>query len=699
MSWHEIPFIRLLLPFVMGIVVSEFLPYLPYTYAVYALIVTFIIVFVLNMLKASFRYRWLFGIPLSIFLFLGSYVLAFYNNELNHAAHFRHYIEVDKETILVGIVTDKSERINHHRLVVGVQSIVSEKNTSLKASGNALIYIKKDSLEAPPQYGDLIVTHIKLREMEPLKNPHAFDFKQYWHLQNIHYQGFINFDDITVKAQGEGNPIMSLALRCQNHFVQLLKNAFGAGDEWAVGSALLLGNKEAISDEIRNAYIETGAMHILAISGMHILLIFQMLDKILSLYKSGNRQWRWLKTGILVTVTILFSLLVGLGASVLRAAVMASFMSISKAMWRRVNILNVLAASAMVLLLYNPLWLFDVGFQLSYVAVAGIVYFAPFFQKLLVFEFMPYSKVWANISVGLAAQLAVTPLALYYFHQFPVWFWLTGLLVGVVADGALIVGIVYFIVSSIPVLNSLVSEILFGLLWVMNKLVFIVDKLPVHLIDGFWLPLWLVGCLYIALLFLVRGIVLRKLQPINMALCSTLFLIALYGFSDITKKPIKQIIAYHIPQNTLIDVIHGDSCHTYFKKFSKNISAENKIKFAADNHRKALKIKGLNIFDINKYCKNNYLLYQHNVICYDGYIVLVLDKLPINSVNLHVNTVILSDNPRFDIEELMQLLTFDTLVFDASNSQKRVKQWIEDCQKLGVKYHDIASNGAWVQNF
>ncbi len=699
MSWHEIPFVRLFLPFVVGIVVSEFSPYLPYSYALFALIVTFLIVFVLNMLKASFRFRWLFGIPLSIFLFLGGYILTWLTNELNHATHFKYFIEDNTETILTGIITEKSERANHHRLVVAVQHIVSEKNTLTPASGNALIYLKKDSVQAPPQYGDLVLTHITLREMEPPKNPHAFDFKHYWHLQNIHYQGFTDIDNIVVKAHEAGNPIMALALRCQNHFVQLLKNAFGAGDEFAVGSALLLGNKEAISEDIKSAYIETGAMHILAISGMHILLIFQMVEKILNLYKSGNRQWRWLKTGILIVVTMLFSLLVGLGASVLRAAVMACFMSISKAMWRQVNVLNVLAASAMVLLLYNPMWLFDIGFQLSYIAVVGIVYFTPFFQKLLVFDFILYNKVWANISVGLAAQLSVTPLALYYFHQFPVWFWLTGLLVGVVADGALIVGIVYFIVSSIPILSSIVSKILFGLLWVMNKLVFIVDKLPIHLIDGFWLPLWLVGCLYGALFFLAKGIVVRKLRPVNMAFGSLIFTIVVHGFSDITKKPTKQIIAYHITQNTLIDVLHGDSCHTFLKKFSKNILLENKIKFAADNHRKALKIKGLNTFDINKYYKNNYLSYQHNVMCYEGYIVLVLDKLPTNVVNLQVNTVILSGNPRFDIEQLRRLLTFDMLVIDGSNSRKRVKQWVAECQKRDIKYHDIAAQGAWVQNF
>jgi competence protein ComEC len=699
MSWHEIPFVRLLLPFLLGIIVALFFPVIPLSLAFIALASTFIIVLVLALLKASFRFRWLFGIPLSIFLILSGYTLTSYNNELNHTTHFAHYMEAENETTVSGIVTDKSERTNHHRLVITVQNIVIDKETAKEASGNLLVYIKKDSLKVPPQYGDVIVAKIKVREMEAPKNPHAFDFKYYWHLQNIHYQGFVNDDKVKIIAQNRGNALIALALRCQSHLVQLLKNAFGVGDEWAVGAALLLGSKEAISDEIRNAYIETGAMHILAISGMHILLIFQMLEKILNLYKSGNRKWRWLRAGILILVTIVFSLLVGMGTSVLRAAVMASFLSISKAMWRTVNILNVLAASAMVLLLYNPLWLFDVGFQLSYIAVVGIVYFTPFFQKILTPENVLYRKVWENISVGLAAQLTVTPLALYYFHQFPVWFWLTGLLVGIVADAALIVGIIYFLINFVPVLSSIVSKILFGLLWVMNKLVFFVDKLPLNLVDGFWLPLWLVVGLYIALFFLTKGIVLHKLRSVNLALIVTLFLAITCGFSDSTKKLTRQIIVYHIPQNTLIDVIYGDTYHTISKKFSKNILLENKIKFAADNHRKALKTKALNTFYDNEYYKNNYLLYHNNAISFESKIVLLLDKLPINRLNLHVNTVILKDNPKFDIQELRQFFSFDHLVFDGSNNRKKVNSWKKECQELGLNYHDIAEKGAWIQNF
>ena len=263
----------------------------------------------------------------------------------------------------------------------------------------------------------------QLERVKSPKNPDAFDFKQYLHRQNVHYQLFTTADNISIIAERRGNPIQQLAVDWQKRLLLILKKHLTTDREFAVGSALLLGYRDAVGEDVKNAYVQTGSMHILAVSGMHILLIFNGLQFIFKKYKSGNRRFRWTKAILSLILIWLFALITGLGASVLRAAVMATFMAIGQSMKRRGNGYNVLAASAFVLLLWNPMLLFDVGFQLSYLCVIGIMYFYPKIQKLVISDYKIVNWTWDALAIGFAAQLVVTPLSLYYFHQFPTYFW------------------------------------------------------------------------------------------------------------------------------------------------------------------------------------------------------------------------------------------------------------------------------------
>lgn len=702
MNWREMPFVRLLIPFVLGILTVLFgqaLPILPTT--IIFIISAFTIV-LLSLFKMPFRWRWLFGIPLSIALFSFGYITTFYNNELNKSQHFQKFNLVDQETYIIGVVTDKTEKTSNLRLILAMKQIGARVDSLQNMSGNLLIYLKKDTAiysTSALQYGDLVIVNTKIRAIESPKNPYATDFQQYWHFQNIHFQGFIDSTAIKVVAHNHGNPIIALAQRYQQYFISILKQHLGEGKEWIVGSALLLGSKEAISDDIRNAYIESGAMHILAISGMHILLIFKLFERILNLYKSGNRKWRWVKTVILILIIVLFTLIVGLGTSVLRAAVMASFMAIGQSMKRRVSIFNILAVSAFVLLLWNPYWLMDIGFQLSYTAVVGIAIFTDKFQKLLIFKNNLLNRIWANISIGLAAQLMVTPLSLYYFHQFPTWFWLSGLVVGIVADTALIVGICLFAFEKIHILNFILGKILFGLLWIMNNLVFAIQNLPFNLIDGFSLSLWVVAFVYVTIWGVVTALIKRELRLLYYPLSIITFLCAFYAFNSLENERSRRIIVYHIPQNSLLDVTDGKKCYTFFKKFSNNFTLESKIKFASSNLHNVLKINNLNTFDFNEYYKNNSILYHNGCIRVDTLTVLILDKMPKKDVSLCCNYIIIRESPILNIPDLTQIFSFQQLIFDTSNKKWVVEKWKKECQALNINYYDVAEKGAWVHTF
>jgi competence protein ComEC len=697
-NWREMPFVRLFIPLALGIVAAEFWqPNSPFWANVILSISAICIVFFVFK-KTEFRWRWLFGIPLSIFLFLLGFQTVFYQNELHKPNHFKNVLGENDEKIIIGIVTDHLEKATNFRLTLEVHKLGNTADSLHDVSGNLLLYLKKDSLsKSPPQYGDLVLIQTRINEVEPPKNPDAFDFKNYLHHQNIHYQSFVQQDGIKILAQNQGNPILQIISDWQTYLVSILKEHLPTEREFAVGSALILGYKDAMTDEVRDAYVQTGSMHILAVSGMHIMLIFSQFDKILSLYKSGNRRWRWTKAGISIVLIWLFTLLTGAGASVVRAAAMSTAVAFSKGLNRSVSIYNVLASSAFVILLWNPFWLFDVGFQLSYFAVIGIVYFQPKIRALWVFKNKLGNWAWEATSVGLAAQLVVTPISLYYFHQFPTYFWLSGLLAVEVSTGALYSGIVLFLTSRLSYIGYIVGKILFCFVYLMNEIVFFIQKLPLSILSGFWLSVLDIFMIYFILIGAAIALKTRRLKDLIYPLSIATILSLFYAFVDINRARQREIIVYHSFKNSVVDYVDGKKCYTFLKKFSPEIDTQNKIKFAAENHRTRLKINALEEHDFIEYKKCDNLIYHFGISQFYDYKMVILDKLPKKGVLLYLNTVLIHQNARFSIAELQQYFHFDTVIFDGSNARWRVEKWKNECHILGINYHDTYEKGAWTK--
>ncbi len=292
--------------------------------------------------------------------------------------------------------------------------------------GNLLLFLQIDPQSEALRYGDRVVIRATVRPTEPPKNPHVFDYSRYLHFQNIHFQAFVKPDSLVRLSSGHGNFIWRAAFSCREKLLALLHEHFPTQDEYAVASALLVGYKDDLSDDLRTAYAETGSMHALAVSGTHVGFLYVGLFFLLQRLRLRGRWGRLVENVVLLSAIWAFTFLTGATASVLRASVMFSTYLLGKAMFRDASVWNVLAASAFGLLIYNPYFLFDAGFQLSYAAVAGMVFFYPRFYRVspILPKWADYA--WQVLLVGFAAQLGTLPLSLYYFHQFPVFFWLAG---------------------------------------------------------------------------------------------------------------------------------------------------------------------------------------------------------------------------------------------------------------------------------
>jgi competence protein ComEC len=301
-----------------------------------------------------------------------------------------------------------------------------------------------------------------------------------------------------------GNPIIAYSLRLRQRFVEKFKRNMRdtSASAIAVASTLILGYKADLSNEVLQAYSKTGTIHVLSVSGAHMAIIYILLN--LALGFLGRYRYGKLSKAILIISLIwYYSLLTGFSPAVCRAAVMITMVITGKTYSRYINTLNILAISAFLLLLYDPLFITDVGFQLSYLAVAGLIVFQSVVFKWIKFKHKWADKLWALCSVSIAAQVITFPLSAFYFHQFPVYFLVSNLFIIIPSAIIMYTGIAYLLVPQLPVISASLGFILEKSILLMNKVLALIENSPFASIGKIWLTTaeYLLAYVIIILLF------------------------------------------------------------------------------------------------------------------------------------------------------------------------------------------------------
>lgn len=688
----KLPFVRLLIPFVLGISTAILIAPFFNVFANTILCVSILCSLFFVMRPMPYRFRAFVGIPLSIALFFLGERLVFWQNEQNTPYYIASQNIEDTNTY-IGQVTEATQHDENARLTLKLHYLKTATEALKPISGNLLLRFKTQN--TAPQAGDILVFDAKINVIESPKNPESTDFRWYWHIQNIHYQAFIQENDFKI-LQNELPFFQKTLANTRRYFLETLQKYLPTEREYAVAAALLIGYRDALSDDTKEAYIATGAMHILAISGMHFLLIFNGLKRFFDLRKTGSRRWRIVKNIVPLLIIWFYVGITGGSASIVRAAVMSTFSGIGGATNRQASPFNHLAASAFLLLAWQPLWLFDVGFQLSFGAVLGIFCFEQYFSKIFIFNNLYIQNIWKNIATGFAAQLGVLPISLYYFHSFPTYFWLTGLLVVAISDFALIVGIVLFLLSWIDYLNLLLGKILFGIVWIMNEIISYIQKLPFALVTQFWLEKWEVVALICAIFGIAIGLKTRRLRHFLPPLSMLSFLSLFWLVAAFRRAEQKEIVVYHFYKKSLVEFVAGEKTWIFFEKNTEKNLENSKLHFAVNNYHNKLKIKTIDTLDFDNIVKNNCLYYHKKVSQFGNVRLLILDKLPHSVVSLSIDYVLVQQNAPISMSDLSQKVGFKKVIFDGSNARWRVERWKAECQHLGIPFHDTFAEGAWV---
>ncbi len=601
-SWHHIPFLRLLLPFILGIFVAIYCPvnvYIPIVCIIFIVVALFLF-YKKTSINTAFVYQTSIGLCITLLVFIFGYLHAYLFNETKQPHHFSAIKQAKIYEVTIADAVIEKEKF--YRCYATVSSCKDSNNKYHTTQGTLLLYIKKNAVENKPDIGNKYLIKANAQNILEPANPYEFNYKQYLTYHNIYYQQYTDSAH-TVKLPSENKTIYSWAIGVRNSCLEIIKKYIPQQKEGGVAEALLLGYKDDLDIGITQAFSRTGTLHVLAVSGLHAGIIFWILGLI------TRRLERSKKGKIIQLVIVIFGIwfyafITGLSSSVLRASIMFSVMANGKSLKYNTNIYNNIYASAFILLVYNPLFIVDVGFQLSYLAVLGIVFIQPLIKNWWIPNTWLGKKIWAIISISLAAQLLTFPIGIFYFHQFPNYFLLSNLLI-IPLTSIILIGLIVLIpLSFIPFLATYLGKILWAIIWFNNWLVTAIDRFPYSFINGIHFNFLEMVILYVFMLSFLAFCIHKYKALITLSVLSLLVFGIYFSFTRIEQNKQRIIVFHAIKKHDVITCLQGRKA--YIISDSSFLADEYAIKFYLEPYFWAYGINEIvKLNDTKKYVETN----------------------------------------------------------------------------------------------
>lgn len=684
------PFLRLLAAFISGILLQwNFNPGITYVIVFGAIVL--LLFWVLYFLKTSYSFilRWLQGILFMLVFACAGAALTWQQNIHNSSLYFGNYYEPGSPVSVV-LQEPLTEKANSYKAIATVKTVLKDGNW-IATDGDVLLYFKKDSLPAGLKYGSRLLIKKKWQPIQNSGNPGAFDYARYCLFKNITHQVFLSDADYELLHGEDINPVSSMLFNIQQATVNAIRENIPGEKEQGVAEALLIGYREDLDRDLVQAYSNTGIVHIIAISGLHLGMIYVLMIWIFARMRK-NLFTAILKPVSILVVLWLFTLVAGAVPSVLRSAVMFTFIIAGECMGRKGHIYNTLAASAFCMLAFNPFMLWDAGFLLSYAAVIGIITFMKPVYNWLYFKNEILDKIWQLCSVTISAQIFTLPIVIYYFHQFPTVFLITNFIAVpfscIILYAELLLVLLSFCGVPVQWLGSITG---YGVK-ALNVFVEHIDKLPFTVIDGLYINIWQTTILFICLItgayWLLRKSAVAKWLCF---LAFTIFYISARVYTVQTALQ-KKLIVYNIPKATAIDIIDGND-YLFFGNSG----------LLEDGFLRNFHLKPGRIQQQLPVQPAHYFLSNQNLFLKAGGKSILLLCEPIapqtdSAKRIKTDIVIISNNPKIYMEDLLSSIEFTEIIFDSSNPLWKTEKWKKDCIRLHLRFHSVPQDGAFVMN-
>lgn len=597
-------------------------------------------------------------------------------------SHFTHTL-LGQSAFYSGYLTEHPVKTqNAVRLEIDLYGV-----NKTNCTGRIYLYVpQKDDIYAHLP-GDKIQFKAVIKPILKPSNPHEFDYQNYLHLHQIFGQAFTN--DYTLHTTAE-KKLWRLRTKARNALLKVIREMQLSQEEEAIAAAILVGYRHFITDETTQAFAGAGAMHILAVSGLHVGILYVVTTFLLGIDKNKPHRATILQVlGTLICIW-LYALLTGLSPSVTRASVMFTFIAGSYLFKRKSSSIQAILTSALFLLALRPNYLFEVGFQLSYAAVLGIVYLQPLFYKIMpTSRFMVITWIFKITAVSLAAQAATFPFGLYYFHQFPMLFMLSNILVIPLATVTMYYGLFLLLIFSFSTPISWLVIPLKALLWLMINGVKAVQEIPGAVLQGIWISRLQLVVLLILVFALVELFFKRK----KWALFASLGMSILYLFSlnlhIYTNQFSNTITVYSIKKNLAIEAKKGrEGVLVATPELLKNVNA---LRFHITHNQWANGLKNISQIPLGKDTTSaQYFQHDGLLALYGQRILVYQNDMDSAKITLKPSLIVVNNNvnpPKRPIDIPV------VLNHNMSPSYKRT--W----RKYHHGTHDLQESGAFTLSF
>jgi competence protein ComEC len=688
--WRHTPFVRILIPFILGIFCQLYFdinsPLLYYLFASLGILLFF--PFIIFKSANHYHWRWIYGVSIYIILFGFGGSLTYWNNVKHHAACFVNYIT--EQPKMVKAILDEPPTVKRTSIKSVLRIIAMD---SQATKGRVVVYFPIDSTTIKLKYGHTILFNSsKFQPILNSGNPGCYNYNLYTQYQGIFRQVYLKSNEYLLLPHVAQNAFWNLIFQSKSYLLQKIDACMPNGQEQAIIEALLIGYRDNLDKDLVQVYANTGIVHVLAISGMHLGLLYLALEWLLNLIPFVKRQK---KTKALFLITFLwgFSFITGMPGSVFRAVVMYTFIITGQSLNRKTNIYNSMAAAAFCCLAINPFVLADVGFQLSYLAVLGIVFLQKYITAWYYSEATIVNKVWSLVAVSFAAQLGAFPICLYYFHQFPNFFWIANLVAVPLTTIMLFGAIAMLVLFSIwPTAALFVGTILLYITKLLNIIIQWIDALPASVWDGISITPFQTLLYYLIIILFSIWLINKQKKYLPIGLLLSVILLSSWAYQNVQHKRQHMLIVYNVPKHSAIEIVKGNAAILYTD------SLVNKTPVIKNFHIKPAHT----LFQISKEVDSLPRVYaSNNLFQIDNQFLLVINEHNYKSIILSptkivVDYVLIDNLKYFNINAIAQTITYKKLIINSNISHYYIDKSLANNKTDVTKIWDVNTLGAFV---
>ena len=674
-NFKSAPFFKVLFPYCIGIIfalrVGTFSNIHVICLTSFAIvIVTFL--FQKFYKRVGYLKKVLFISSVNVFLFFLAFESCYLFNDKNSLNHYSHYIKPHSQFIAtideVPVISDK-----FMKLWVKVNTVEFENNWHY-TEGRTIVYVKQDStLEL--NVGNKIYINSKFSYLNEPKNPNEFNYKAFLESKNVFHTVFVESKNISVIYNNNFH-LSQIGIYIKSRLVSILRHSGLSQEAFSICSALLVGYDDEIDAEVMQSFSHSGTLHILSVSGMHTGVLYAVLIFLFSLVDKYDK-YKKTKFVFVMLGLWLFVLVTGLSPSILRAALMLSLVLVGKTFYKQGNSYNTLLLSAFLLLLYNPYLIKDVGFLLSYCAVFGIMYLYPILQKLYSFENKILQMTWSGVLMSVSATVFTLPISLYFFHQFPIWFVFSNMIIIPISFLIMGAAALFLVFYKVAFINSVLVYIINISTSIMMWFAQLTDNPNYGFIDFISFSKT-DFCFMTIVILLCLMILSTKSYRQVLALC--LLVIFWFSFSIVNNyndSKQKELIVFHIKHQSVFALRVGHSVYGNFNKVQTK-DFERYVKPYLLNHSN---LKMVNV--------------DTDAFKLDSTVILKSSSNS-NIEQLQPNYVLVSND--VPIELTTNYKTKPVIIADCSNSYKFVKKLKKQCAQLDIPFYSVKENGAFQVN-